>query len=111
MFSDAKGASTTMETAVMREIDGVHLIFQRYDDLWMIDRVTPDERADEEDEAEEDDCFEASTAVSRDEVSGLGELDRRRCYARHLRKLALPERGGSARVLWTMISDFDHFAP
>jgi hypothetical protein len=108
MFSDAKGARSTMETAVTRELDGVHLIFQRYDDLWMIDRVAPDDHADED---EEDDCFAASTAVSRDEVRGLGELDRRRCHARHLRKLALPERGRSARVLWTMISDFDHFSP
>ncbi len=97
-----------MATAVMREIDGVHLIFQRYDDLWMIDRVTPDER---EDEDEEDDCFEASTAVSRDEVRGLGALDQRRCHARHLRKLALPPQGRPARLLWSVIADFDHFAP
>ena len=101
-----------METAVMREVDGVHLVFQRYDDLWMIDRVIPAERPrDADGDDEDDDCFEASTAVSRDEVNGLGTHDRRRCHARHLRRLALPEGGRPARMLWSVIADFDRFAP
>jgi hypothetical protein len=92
-----------MATAVMREIDGVHLIFQRYDDLWMIDRVSPDDRADaEEDEEEDDNCIEASTAVSRDEVRGLGALDQRRCAGPRVRESSSWSRlgGGIAGRSW-----------
>lgn len=99
-----------MNLAVMREDDGVRLILQRYDDLWMIDRVAANETT-REDDAEADADVEASTAVSRDEVANLGPGDRRRCHARHLRRLALSERGWPARLLWSMISNFDEFTP
>lgn len=97
-----------MNLAVTREDDGVRLILQRYDDLWMIDRVAANETTREDDDEA---GFEASTAVSRDEVAGLGPGDRRRCHARHLRRLALPEQGWPARLLWSMISNFDDFTP
>ena len=114
-------------TAVARKLDGVMLIFQRYEDLWMIDRVSEpaNERGDEEYfdiadglfsyEASERECaceaFDGGTAVTRAELSGLTELERKRYHARQLRKLGLPERGTGARLLWSMISDFERFAP
>jgi hypothetical protein len=115
-------------TAVARRLDGVTLIFQRYDDLWMIDRVSEpaNERGDEDcydvpdgllaHEGCDGGCeacerFDGGTAVTRAELSGLSELERRRYHARQLRKLGLPERGHGSRLLWSMISDFERFAP
>ncbi len=108
--------------AVARRLDGVTLIFQRYDGLWMIDRVSEpaNERGDEEcyevpeglfECGDERDVFDGGTAVTREELAGLGEVERRRYHARQLRKLGLPERGHGARLLWAMISDFERFAP
>lgn len=110
--------------AVARRLDGVTLIFQRYDDLWMIDRVSEpaNERGDEEcydvpdglfscGDNDGDARFDGGTAVTRAELSGLSELERRRYHARQLRKLGLPERGNGSKLLWTMISDFERFAP
>ncbi len=111
-------------TAVARRLDGVTLIFQRYDDLWMIDRVSEpaNECGDEEcydvpdglfacGDNDCDDRFDGGTAVTRAELSGLSEMERRRYHARQLRKLGLPERGSGSKLLWTMISDFERFAP
>ena len=113
---------------VARRLDGVTLIFQRYDDLWMIDRVSEpaNERGDEEcfdvpdglfahddceGECARNDRFDGGTAVTRAELSGLSELERRRYHARQIRKLGLPERGNGSKLLWSMISDFERFAP
>lgn len=110
--------------AVARKLDGVLLIFQRYEGVWMIDRVSApaNERGDEElvevpdSLLESDDSWEAmgfdgGTAVARDELWGLSESQRRRYHERQLRKLGLPERGHGARLLWSMISDFEGFHP
>ncbi len=115
-------------SGVARRLDGVTLIFQRYDDLWMIDRVSepanecgdeecfdvPDglfAHGDDDEERAVNERFDGGTAVTRAELSGLSELERRRYHARQLRKLGLPERGHGSRLLWSMISDFERFAP
>lgn len=119
-----------MSSAVTRKVDGALLIFQRYEGVWMIDRVsTPaNERGDEDfvdvpddllahDALMSDDgtCespgFDGCTAVAGDELEGLTEPERRRFHARQLRRLGLPERGLGASVLWAMISDFHGFRP
>lgn len=110
---------------VTLSLDGVQLVFRAYDGLWMIDRVAEpaNERGDEDDEALEETCdedtddrvercdFEGSTAVAHAEVWGMTEEERRSYHDRQLRKLGLPERGRCARLIWSMIEDFDHFAP
>jgi hypothetical protein len=100
-------ASNDNAQAVTRKLDGVVLIFRGYNGLWMIDRIAEpaNERGDEEW------IEEGSTAISVDEVWGMSEAQRRSYHARQLRKLGLSERGTGARVLWSMISDFDGFAP
>ncbi len=106
--------TATESTATTRTLDGVTLVFQRYDDLWMIDRVSLAANDQDDDETfEETDggaCFEQGTAVTRDEVSGRSELDLRRYHARQVRRLGLPARGVGARLLWSMIRDFERFA-
>lgn len=103
-------------TAVAREFGGAVLIFQRHDDLWMIDRVSraANERDREDDErldVDDGEDFDGCTAVARDEVHGLTHDERRRFHARQLRKLALRPSDRGAALLWSLISDFEHFAP
>ncbi len=101
-------------TPVTRTLDGAVLIFQRYDDLWMIDRV--DDAANDCEAYDDDgDATEApsgaSTAVGGDELRGLSELEQWRYVRRHLRRLGLPERGVAARVIGAMVRDFESFTP
>jgi hypothetical protein len=89
---------------VTRQLDGVLLVFSRFEGMWMIDcESTP---------ANDDGPWcEGATAVARDDVATLDEAGRRAFHARQLRKLGLAARGSGSRVLWSMISDFDAFAP
>ena len=91
-------------TVVTRRFDGVLLVFSRFEGTWMVDC---------ECEPANDDGIgcEAATSVARLEVAALDECGRRAFHARQLRKLGLPTRGGAARMLWSMIADFDGFAP
>ena len=102
-------------TTVERELDGAVLIFQRLDDLWMIDRVAraANEQDDDDDAATRDDeqAIDGCTAVARDEVRGLSPDERRRYHARQLRKLALTPSDRGAMLLWSLITDFEHFTP
>ncbi len=122
---------TRQAQAVTRELDGVLLVFRACEGLWMIDRVDEpaNERGDEDwiespdgslDEGATDDetgeipgrwGFEGATAVAFDEIWGMTEAERRSYHARQLRKLGLPDRGRPARLIWSMIEDFDHFKP
>ncbi len=95
------GAETTVVT---RQLDGVLMVFSRYEGMWMIDCETEPANDDGE-------CREGSTAVARADVAVLDGEARRSFHARQLRKLGLASRGSGARVLWSMIEDFDAFAP
>lgn len=91
-------------TVVTRQLDGVLLVFSRYEGMWMIDC--------ESSPANDDGPWrEGATAVARDDVATLDHAGRRAFHARQLRKLGLGSRGPGARVLWSMIADFDAFAP
>lgn len=95
------GAETTVVT---RHLDGVLMVFSRYEGVWMIDCET--------EPANDDGPWgDGSTAVGRADVEGLDVEERRSFHARQLRKLGLASRGSGARVLWSMIEDFDGFAP
>lgn len=91
-------------TVVTRQVDGVLLVFSRFDGMWMIDCETAP--------ANDDGPWgEGATAVARADVAALDEAGRRAFHARQLRKLGLAARGSGAKVLWSMIADFDAFAP
>lgn len=100
---------------VERELDGAVLIFQRLDDLWMIDRVSsPANEQDGDDMSMSDGtehAFDGCTAVAHDEVRGLSFDERRRYHTRQLRKLALRPSDRGAALLWSLITDFEHFTP
>ena len=91
-------------TVVTRQLDGVLMVFSRFDGMWMIDcETTP---------ANDDGPWrDGATAVARADVATLDEAGRRAFHARQLRKLGLAGRGSGAQVLWSMIEDFDRFAP
>lgn len=89
---------------VTRQLDGVLLVFSRFDGMWMIDC----ESAPANDDGP---WADGATAVARDDVATLDEDGRRAFHARQLRKLGLASRGRGATVLWSMIADFDAFAP
>lgn len=95
------GAETTVVT---RQLDGVLMVFSRYEGMWMIDCETAP--------ANDDGTWrEGSTAVARDDVAALDVEARRSFHARQVRKLGIATRGSGARALWSMIEDFDAFAP
>ena len=89
---------------VTRQLDGVLLVFSRFDGMWMIDCETAP--------ANDDGPWgDGATAVAREDVATLDEPGRRAFHARQLRKLGLASRGSGAKVLGSMITDFDAFAP
>jgi hypothetical protein len=89
---------------VTRQLDGVLMVFSRFDGMWMIDcESTP---------ANDDGPLgDGATAVAREDVATLDAAGRAAFHARQLRKLGLASRGSGAKVLWSMIADFDAFAP
>lgn len=91
-------------TVVTRQLDGVLLVFSRFDGMWMID-------CESEPANDDGPWADGATAVARDDVATLDEAGRRAFHARQLRKLGLASRGSGAKVLWSMIADFDGFAP
>lgn len=108
----ADGLLTTVHDGACfeRRFDGATLVFQRWAEVWMIDRLSARESA--EDDAEE--AFVAhgaSTAVSRDVLKLSTVHERHTLCERQLRRLGLPSRGEGAAVLWRLVSDFDGFVP
>lgn len=91
-------------TVVTRQLDGVLLVFSRFEGMWMVD-------CESEPANDDGPWCEGATAVARDDVATLDDAGRRAFHARQLRKLGLASRGSGARVLWSMIADFDSFAP
>lgn len=55
--------------------------------------------------------FEGATAVSVDELFGMSDDERRSFHARQLRKLGLADKSGGAKVIWSMIENFQAFSP
>ncbi len=87
---------------VERKIDGATLVFQRWADVWMIDRLP-----DLDDEGDPG----ASTAVTRDALASADGLGLMTLRDRQLRRLGLPREGDGAAILWRLVSDFDGFDP
>lgn len=56
-------------------------------------------------------AFEGATAVSVDELCGMTDDERRSFHARQLRKLGLPDKSGGAKIIWSMIENFQAFSP
>jgi hypothetical protein len=98
-----------------RELDGTLFVFQRYEDLWMIDRAEVandcEAECDDTDDKTSPCGLGGSTAVARHEVMGLSEIERRHYLSRQLRRLGLPTRGHGSRLLWRMITNFERFSP
>lgn len=87
---------------IERRLDGATLVFQRWADVWMIDRLP-----DLDDEGDPG----ASTAVTRDALEAADRVGLMALHDRQLRRLGLPRKGDGAAVLWRLVSEFDSFVP
>lgn len=117
------GADGSHATTVMHPLDGALLVFQRYDDLWMIDHIPapPPSNAQSHDddddgyapESDDDAALTASdgaTAVAFDELVALDLSAREAFHARQLRKLGLAPDSPGARMVWRLVQDPMRFA-
>ncbi len=110
-------------TTVMHPLDGALLVFQRYDDLWMIDHIPapPPSNARSHDDDDDGDTSEfddeaaltasdGATSVAFDELVALDPSGRAAFHARQLRKLGLAPDSPGARMVWRLVQDPMRFA-
>jgi len=115
-------ARSTRDATVMHPLDGALLVFQRYDDLWMIDHIPapPPSNAqslDDDDDLDADleaeavlDGGDGATAVAFDELVALDDAGRAAFHARQLRKLGLTPGSPGAGAVWRLVQDPWRFA-
>lgn len=115
-------ASLTSVGSVAVACEAGALVFQRWDDTWMVDHIGAMPAVNDDDMSEADFCDDAqndgvreeelgSTSVSLDEVEHLSEIERRGYLQRQLRKLGVAPRSRGAALLWRLVKDPAGFVP